>query len=134
MAKDPRTSRERFPLHYAALDGSLDEVRRLAQDPAAVSARDPDGFTPLHFAAMQTRGDVIAVLVAAGAEVDATDKWGDTPLWRAVFNSRGHGEAVLALLTAGADRDRQNSHGISPLALANTIANFDVRQFFEPDH
>jgi ankyrin repeat protein len=124
----------RLPLHYAAMEGPIEEVRRLAQDPAAVSARDADGFTPLHFAAMETRGDVIDVLVAAGAEVDATDKWGDTPLWRAVFNSRGRGEAVLALLAAGADRDRQNLHGVSPLALANRIANYDVRQFFESDH
>jgi hypothetical protein len=40
----------------------------------------------------------------------------------------------LRALAAGADRDRQNSYGISSLALANTIANYDVRKFFEPDH
>ena len=120
-----------LPLHFAARDGDLDEVRRLSQSPEVVSVRDSDGFTALHFAAMESQAEVVSILVAVGAEVDARDRWGNTPLWRAVFNSRGHGETVLALLAAGADPDLANKSGVSPRALADKIANYDVRQFFE---
>lgn len=120
-----------LPLHYAARDGDLDEVRRLSQNAEAVAARDADGFTALHFAALESQAEVVPILVAAGAEVDAQDRWGDTPLWRAAFNSRGRGETVLALLAAGADPDLANKSGVSPRALADKIGNYDVRQFFE---
>jgi uncharacterized protein len=119
-----------LPLHFAARDGHLDEVRRLSQNSEAVSARDSDGFTALHFASMESQSDVVPILAAAGAEIDAQDRWGDTPLWRAVFNSRGLGATILALLAAGADPDVANKAGVSPRALAEKIANYDVAQFF----
>jgi uncharacterized protein len=48
----------------------------------------------------------------------------------AVFNSRGHGGLIAILRKRGADPYRKNHHGVSPLDLARTIANFDVAQFF----
>lgn len=47
-----------------------------------------------------------------------------------MFPSRGRGEIIKLLLEYGADKDRVNNHGVSPYALAQTIANYDVRQFF----
>jgi ankyrin repeat protein len=41
----------RTPLHYAAADGNLAEVRRLLAEGASPGAADDDGRTPLHFAA-----------------------------------------------------------------------------------
>ena len=34
------------------------------------------------------------------------------------------------LRDSGADPLHKNNHGVSPLILARTIANYDVRQFF----
>jgi ankyrin repeat protein len=59
------------------------------------------------------------------------DRHGNTPLGRAVFNSRGRGELITALLKAGADRYHRNAYGKTPTELANTIANYNVAQFFD---
>jgi uncharacterized protein len=42
----------------------------------------------------------------------------------------GKGEMIRLLLDAGADRNLKNSSGVSPLELAATIGNYDVRQLF----
>jgi ankyrin repeat protein len=69
-------------------------------------------------------------LLERGASVDSRDAHGNTPLWRAVFESKNRGEVIKLLLAFGADRDLKNDHGISPLDLARTIANYDATQFF----
>jgi ankyrin repeat protein len=53
------------------------------------------------------------------------------PLFRAVFNSKGSGEMIRLLVSRGTDKYSQNKHGVSPLSLAITIANFNVVQFLE---
>jgi len=93
-------------------------------------AADDEGSTPLHFAAQRNAADVAAILLHAGALVDARDSHGNTPLGNAVFNSRGVGDVIKVLRAHGADPNVENAHGISPLKLARTIANYDVRQFF----
>jgi uncharacterized protein len=122
----------RTALHYAALNGDLEQTRQLLATRDA-SERDDDGFTPLHFAAQQSQAHLIGVLVEAGADVDAQDRWGDTPLWRAVFSSRGEGATILALLAVGANPDLPNTSGVSPRSLSNTIANYPVMQFLGQD-
>jgi uncharacterized protein len=69
-------------------------------------------------------------LLDAGALVDPRDSYGNTPLFRAVFNSSGNGDVIKLLRGAGADPYAKNASGISPLKLARTISNYDVRQFF----
>lgn len=69
-------------------------------------------------------------LLDAGANIEAEDAWGNTPLGRAVFESKGRGEVITFLLSRGADRLHANKHGVSPLSLAQSIANYDVAQFF----
>jgi ankyrin repeat protein len=71
-----------------------------------------------------------AALVEAGAEVDARDRDGNTPLWRATFASRGAGDVIALLRAHGADPHAENGHGVSPLALAERIGNYDVRRHF----
>ena len=36
------------PLHYAVVDGDLEEVKRLINQDADVNAREDDGWSPLH--------------------------------------------------------------------------------------
>lgn len=92
--------------------------------------QDPNGWTALHFAAQAYAMDKAELLVQAGATVDRSDAYGNTPLWRAVFEARGRGDMLRLLLTHGANPLHQNHSGISPLQLADTIANYDIKQFF----
>jgi ankyrin repeat protein len=94
------------------------------------SAPDDNGGTPLHFAAQASAADVARVLLDAGARIDARDSEGNTPLFRAVFASRGHGDVIELLRARGADPTIRNNHGVSPIDLSRTIANYNVRQFF----
>lgn len=93
---------------------------------------DRNGWTALHFAAQAHAVEKAALLLAAGASVDVPDAYGNTPLWRATFESRGRGEMLQLLLGHGANPDQANGSGVTPRQLAETIANFDVKQFFTP--
>lgn len=124
----------RSPLHYAASDRDLATVQKLLVAGANPGAPDDDRWTPLHFAAQEYAPDVCAALLAAGAPVDAHEVHGNTPLWTAVFNSRGRGEVITLLRAHGADPHCANRSGVSPVSLARTIVNYDVRQFFTDVH
>jgi hypothetical protein len=121
----------RTPLHYAAMEGNLARVTQLLEAGADPNSRDDDGWTPLHFAAREWRAEAADALLAKGAEVDPQDEEGNTPLLRAVFSSQGRGELILVLRSRGADPLKANHHGVSPLTLAQTIANFDVAKHFK---
>jgi ankyrin repeat protein len=120
----------RTPMHKAAIDGDMPELTRLLNGGADPSASDDDGWTPLHAAVQNWQLDVVNALLAAGANVNAQDVHGNTPLITAVFNSRGRGNVILALMRHGADPALPNHHGITPVELARTIANYDVAQYF----
>lgn len=70
------------------------------------------------------------MLIAAGAVVDVVNVYGNTPLGMTVYFSQRRGEVIELLLAAGADLDRENRAGVSPRALAERIANYDVPRFF----
>jgi ankyrin repeat protein len=94
------------------------------------SAPDDEGWTPLHFAAQSNSAEIAELLLNAGASLAPRDTHGNTLLFKAVFNSRGKGDVIRLLRARGANPYATNKHGVSPLKLARTIANFDVRQFF----
>lgn len=129
---DVRDRDGRTPLHQAATDGDMAIAGALIAAGADLVAADKHGWTPLHFAAQEWHLDVARMMIAGGAAVDPVDEHGNTPLWRAAFSSRGRGEMIELLLASGADRHRKNVHGVSPLELARTIANYDVAQWFKP--
>jgi uncharacterized protein len=120
----------RTPLHYAAVDADIVSVRRLLDSGMDPKTPDDEGWTPLHFAAQSNSVEIAEQLLSAGASVDPCDSHGNTPLFKAVFNSRGKGDVIRLLRARGANPYAMNKHGVSPLKLARTIANFDVRQFF----
>jgi ankyrin repeat protein len=120
----------RNPLHYAALEGNVNQVRQLLATGSNPNAADDDGWSPLHVAAQSGATEVVRILLEMGATVDPRDSHGNTPLSKAVFNSRGNGDVIKLLRGAGADPYAENLHGVSPLGLARSIANYDVKQYF----
>jgi ankyrin repeat protein len=60
-------------LHAAAVQGSVEDIRRLAQARADFNTRDGNGRTPLHVAAFQGHGEVVHALIAAGADPTLLD-------------------------------------------------------------
>ncbi|MBS0371679.1 MAG: ankyrin repeat domain-containing protein [Proteobacteria bacterium] len=120
----------RTELHYAALDADLAKVNALLLAGADPNAMDDNGFSPLHFSTQSNSLSVSDALLQAGAKVDLTDANGNTPLSIAAFNSNGGGELIELLLGAGADRNKENNYGVSPIGLAKSIANYDLVQFF----
>lgn len=123
-------SRARTELHEAAVDANVELLRKLLSSGSDPSASDFSGWTPLHFAAQAQSLDCAALLVEAGANLNAQDEHGNTPLFRAVFSSQGDGAVIQLLLRSGAKPDMKNKHGISPLDLAKSIANYDIERFF----
>ena len=121
----------RAALHHAVVNGDGGIVAKLLGAGAAVRVRDASGWTPLHFAAAGYHIALAKVLIEAGADLDAEDLHGNTPLFRATFESRGRGNMIQLLRTYGADANHRNKHGVSPLGLAATIANYDVAKWFE---
>src|SRR5438045_1998115 len=116
----------RSELHYAARDGDLEAMRKHLTKGADVNLADRAGCTPLHFAAQAQSAGVVQLLVEKGANVHVEDSHGNTPLWRAVASYRGDAATVEALRKAGSDPLKKNKYGVSPVASARMIANFDV--------
>ena len=100
------------PLHSAAEDGDVSEVKVLLAKGAEVDAKNNLGSTPLHEAARKGHLDVVKKLLAKGAEVNAKTNVGDTPLQSAAFN--GHLDVVNELLAKGAEVDAKNENGYTP--------------------
>ena len=122
----------RSALHYAALDGDIDQVVALIAGGADVDLADRAGFTPLHFAAQVGHAAMADKLIAAGASIDVRNQSGNAPLWVALMNVRDEdGEIVSLLLAAGSDPDAKNNYGMSPRAIAEIVANCDLKRFFE---
>ncbi|MDB6095144.1 MAG: hypothetical protein JWM32_2706 [Verrucomicrobia bacterium] len=120
------------PLMRASLHGDLAIVELLIAEGANLDVHDKLGKTALHYAAQEQHPAVVERLVAAGAHVNSQDEHGNSPLSMAVFYSKGAGETITLLRKKGADDNIANKHGVTPRALAKTIANFDVLKFFSP--
>lgn len=102
------------PLHTAAQDGNLAEVKALVEAGADIDAPmtpEWNNVTPLNTATRFGRLDVMEYLLREGADPDAGD--GVTPLWEAAANR--HFDAVKLLLEHGANPNRLSPGGVSPV-------------------
>ena len=111
----------RIPLHYVALEGTVDAIEAQLAAGAPIDAQDDNGMTPLMFAVQQSRTQAVELLLNRGADPELADRHENTPLKRAVGATPAHASMVVALLRAGADPDRQNSYGKSPRDLAELM-------------
>ncbi|MDE0625570.1 MAG: ankyrin repeat domain-containing protein [Bryobacterales bacterium] len=104
-------------LHWAAIAGDLDEVQRLLNTGASVTATETlwGGERALHWGAYGGHPGVVRVLLAAGASLETRDDHGETPL-REALRTDGPGYLTLqALLVAGADPKASSRGGWTAL-------------------
>jgi uncharacterized protein len=124
--KNGRTS-----LLNAVINDNLRIVKMILDHGANINVQDSLGYSALHYASQNQSIEMTKLLIEKGSMIDGLDAYGNTPLGRAVFTSRGHGQVIKLLLDAGADKEIKNSHGLSPMDLAKSIGNYDVKRFLE---
>ena len=119
-----------LPLHTAAKDNELGELRRLlakhgrAGAASLVKVRSANGQTALHYAARRGHAEAVSLLLGASAAVDAQEAGGWTPLMLAA--KRGHVAAVEALLTSSASLELRTGAGLTALSLACVESHTEV--------
>ena len=121
----------RTPLTNATIDGKIELVETLIEYKADIDSKDNDERTALHFAAQEYQIGIVKLLLENGVTVDTRDNNGNTPLSDAVFYSEGRGEIIELLLNYGADKKLKNDYDVSPIELAKSIDNYNVKQFFK---
>ena len=83
------------------------------------------GFTPLLYAAREGCVDCAQHLIAAGADPDLEDPERITPLVMALMNL--HFEVAAALINGGADVDKWDFFGRSPLYMAADVSTLPIK-------
>jgi hypothetical protein len=89
------------PLEQAIATGSLDEIQRLAEQPADLEVALSSGKTPLFYAIYVGRTDLVKFLVSRGVDLERRNSKNHTPLYSAV--RLGRVEITQELLAAKAN-------------------------------
>ena len=118
------------PLMEAIIFKQEEIAKLLVENGADVNAQDDKGWSALHFAAQSYLPNTIKLLITKKADIDPQDAWGNTPLLRAIYNSN-NGETIRLLLEAGADRNKKNNYGHSPLEIAQKVDDHKIIKYFE---
>lgn len=119
----PSPARLQELLFDAARMGREDMILALVQAGASLEGRDARGHTPLVVASYNGQLGATALLLSLGALPDGTSDFsGNSALMGVAF--KGHDEIARLLLAAGANVNRTNGAGQTPLMMA---ALFDRR-------
>lgn len=105
------------PLHAAARQNQVEELRRLVEARASVEVKETAfGWGPLHVAAGSGAIQSIEALLELGASANAGAKDGEVPLHLAA--SEGHTQAIRSLAATRAEVNLVNADGETPLHVA----------------
>ena len=116
-------------LHWAAIAADLDEVQRLLDSGASVTATETlwGGERALHWGAYGGHPGVVRALLAAGASIEAQDHAGETAL-RESLRTDGPGYLTLqAFLVAGASPEALSKSGSTALHEAAALSSEHAR-------
>jgi ankyrin repeat protein len=135
---DSRDETGRTALMIAAeAEYSADRVVLLLEHGASPNLAGKNKLTPLMVAAANYQPDIVKVLLDHGADPNAVDESGETVLLKAAASRRSWHEEekplIHFLLEKGADRQRANPHGITPLMLMAGEGNPAVRLLLDKD-
>jgi hypothetical protein len=123
----PLPSPERLQqlLFDAARTGRDDVVPALLQAGASIEAHDERGFTPLVLASYNGQETTTALLLERGARADgAPEDAASSALMGVAF--KGHTAIARCLLDHGADPNRANRAGQTPLMMAALFNQRDI--------
>ncbi|HEX5431176.1 MAG TPA: ankyrin repeat domain-containing protein [Bryobacteraceae bacterium] len=98
--------------------------RKVIQEPRPKDM-NKGGFTPLHYAAREGCAACVQNLLAAGADPDSEDPDRMTPLLLALMNL--HFDTAAVLVTSGADLDKWDLFGRSPIYMAADVSTLPVK-------
>jgi hypothetical protein len=113
-------------LLIAALDGNLDEVKRLVAAGGDINKTSDTLLPPLHAAAMSNRLAVVEWLLKEGANVNLLSAYSDTPLFLAA--ETGHADMVQLLLKNGAQVNQRAYNDATALHQAADKSNVELVQ------
>ena len=115
---------DKTPLHRAAVEGRLEEVKMLiASRGADVNAQTRRGRAPLHYAAENGHCKIVNLLLRSRAKVNLPNKWGRAALHYAASKHRV--DCVKILINNGADLDWQDVDAQTPLYHAVAASMYD---------
>ncbi|HUI58075.1 MAG TPA: ankyrin repeat domain-containing protein [Bryobacteraceae bacterium] len=98
--------------------------RKIIQEPRPKDM-NKGGFTALHYAAREGCGACVQYLLAAGADPDSEDPDRETPLLLALENM--HFDTAAVLVKGGADLDKWDLFGRSPVYMAADVSTLPVK-------
>lgn len=121
----------RTQLHKYAMRGKRELIEKLLEiSPRLAKIRDNGGYLPLHEACLNGHLGVVNLLIKAYPNgVNCAAENGDTPLHDAAGNDVL--DIVKVLLENGADKERENKDGLTPLDVAND-SNTELRNLLSP--
>ena len=106
------------PIHNAAQNGNLNQVKSLLNQGVPVNSRTVDGFTPLHLASRRGSLSVVQELLKRGARVNPRTRSGATPLYLAALFNNPH--IIHELIKAGANPKYRNKLGRNSYRFVST--------------
>ncbi len=112
----------------AIIENDFDWFVELVEN-AGVDQVDSNGLTPLMYCIQNERSKMIDYLLEKEIDINKQDNVGNTALFYAVFKSKDKIELIEKLLTKGADMNMANKASVTPLSLANSMANEKISNF-----
>ena len=115
------------PLYYATDQGYKEIVKALLDGGANPNGKTQSGKLPIHEAVEYV--EILQMLLDKKADPNLQDDSGATALTVAIEN--GYAGAVPVLIKAGADVNKPDGYGNTPLAIANNYSKTDLAEILK---